>query len=114
MKFFTTIYLSLILFCVILCLLGPISAQADFIEIPNPLGDKSITEIIGAVTGLLKMIAIGVGIIMVVWSGIMIMTAAGSEEKVTKAKKTLTWTIIGVAIVVSVDFIVGFLLEILG
>ena len=97
-----------------LYLLGPIFVQADFIEIPNPLGDKSIKEIIGAVTGLIQMIGIGVAIILVVWSGIMIMTAAGSEEKVTKAKKTLTWTIIGVAIVVSVDFIVGFLLEILG
>ncbi len=92
---------------------GPIFVQADFIEIENPLGDKSIQEIIDAVTGLLKVIAIGVGMIMIVWSGIMVMTAAGSEEKVTKAKKTLIWTVIGVAIVIAVDFIVGLLLEIL-
>lgn len=96
-----------------LFLVGPVFVQAGFIEIKNPLGDKSIQEIIDAVTGLLKVIAIGVGMIMIVWSGIMVMTAAGSEEKVTKAKKTLTWTVIGVAIVIAVDFIIGLLMEIL-
>lgn len=97
-----------------LFLIEPIFVQAGFIEIENPLGEKGVQDVIKAITGLLKVIAIGVGMIMIVWSGIMIMTASGSEEKVTKAKKTLTWTVIGVAIVIAVDFIVGLLGEILG
>ncbi len=110
--------LILILFCTILLLAVPVFVQAQggerIIIIPNPLQYDSIDEILVAITGLLKIIAIGIGTIMVIWSGIMIMTAGGSEEKITKGKKTLTWTIIGVAIIVGVDFLVGFVTELLG
>jgi len=50
---------------------------------------------------------------MVIWAGIQIMTAGGNEEQLKKGKKTMTWTIIGVAVVVLVDFIVGFIKELI-
>ncbi len=110
-------FLILILFCAILLLVVPGFVQADggirIITIPNPLKYNSLDEILVAVTGLLKVIAIGIGTIMVIWSGIMILTAGGNEESLKKGKKTITWTIIGVAIVFLVDFIVGFVTELL-
>lgn len=106
-------FIFLLLFFIILFIITPITVGAETIDIPNPLGDKGIAEIIDVITDLLRVLAIGVGLIMVIWSGITIMTAGGSEEKVTKGKKMLTWTIIGVAIVISVDFIVGFIVELL-
>jgi len=118
MKGFKVICLFLILFFVILIFGGPIFVKAqeteNFVNIPNPLESENIGELIKKIGELLKVLAIGVGVIMVIYSGITIMTAGGSEEKVTKGKKMLTWTIIGVAIVVSVDFIIGFILELLG
>lgn len=118
MRFSTTIYLSLILFLVILGLIGPIFVQAQgeggIIEIPNPLRAQSIEELIQALTHLIRAIALTVGPIMVVWGGIMIMTAGGSEEKVTKGKKIIMWTVIGVAVVILVDFMVGIIKEWLG
>ena len=112
MKFSTTIFLLLAIFFAIVIEVPPIFVQANSdVVIPNPLEAENIGELIKKIGDLLRVLAIGVGIIMVIYSGIMIMTAGGSEEKVTKGKKMLTWTIIGVAIVVSVDFIVGFILE---
>ena len=84
------------------------------IVIENPLKSDSIEEIIKDITGLLKILAISVGTIMIIISGIQYLTSAGNEEKTSKAKKTMLWTIVGVAIVVAVDFIVGFIGEILG
>lgn len=109
-----------IIFLVVL-LVGPIiMVQADgggkIIEIENPLKYDTIEEIIKALTGILKVVAIGVGVIMVIIGGIQIMTGmmtGEKENKVNKGKKTIMWALIGVAIVISVDFIVGFVQEIL-
>ena len=117
MRLSTTISLLLALLFVILVLAGPISVQANggggIIVIENPLKYKELTDIVKAITGSLKTIAIFIGFLMVIISGIQIMTAAGSEEQVKKGKKTLMWTIIGVAIVIGVDFIIGIVKEIL-
>ncbi len=116
-KLSTTIFLLLAVFFVILLLGGPIlvSAQgvAPFIEIENPLKFNEVGEIISAITGLLKTIGLGIAFLMLIWGGIQIMTAAGSEEKVKQGKKTITYTLIGYAIILGVDFMVDFVKEIL-
>lgn len=118
-------YLTTISFCAILLLVVPIFVQAqgvdpckskDIICIPNPLQFDDIGSIITALTGLLRTIAISIGTIMIIVGGIQIMTGMMSgekESKVVKGKKTLTYTIVGVAIVVLVDFIAGFVTELL-
>ncbi len=117
MKLSTIISLFLFLFFAILFLGGPIFVQAQgsdsFITIENPFKYEKIEDIIPVITELLKGIALGIGTIMVIWAGIQIMTAGGNEEQLKKGKKTMTWTIIGVAVVVLVDFIVGFIKELI-
>jgi len=113
------VFLILISFFAILVLATPIFVSAQecpegYVCIDNPLKQGDIPGIISAVTGLLRNIAIPLGIVILVWGGIQIMTAGGSEEKVTQGKKTIMWAVIGVAIVILVDFIVGFVKEILG
>ena len=54
---------------------------------------------------------------MIIWSGIQIMigmTTGEKEAKVIRGKKTLMWTILGIAIIISIDFIVGFIKELIG
>ena len=122
MKFSKTIFLLLSAFFAILTLVAPIFVSAEecpkgYVCIDNPLNQGDIPSIIKAVTNLLKDIAIPVGILMIIWGGIQIMTGMSTGEKETKVvqgKKTITWAVIGVAIVILVDFIVGFVKEILG
>lgn len=85
--------------------------------IQNPLKYQTIGEMIPAITDFLKNIAIAIGGIMIVWSGIQIMvgmTTGEKEAKVIKGKKTLMWTVVGIAVVISIDFIVGFIKELIG
>lgn len=63
-----------------------------------------IAIIIQAVLGLLGMIFL----ILILYAGFNWMTAAGEEEKVTKAKETLTRAIIGLIIIVSAYLITIF------
>jgi len=99
----------------------PFGVRADTeiisITIDNPLKYNKIEDIIPAITGILKAIAISIGAIMIIIGGIQIMTGMMTGEKETKVlqgKKTVTWTVIGVAIVILVDFIVGIVKELLG
>jgi len=111
------ISLSLILFCTIMAVLAPCFVQAEIIKIDNPLKYDKIEDIIPAITSVLKGIAISIGVIMIIIGGIQIMTGmmtGEKESKVLKGKKTVTWTVIGVAIVILVDFIVGIVKELLG
>ena len=116
--------LFLTLFFAILLLAGPIFVQADekcnpnkFICIENPLKYDTIDKLIPAITNFLKTIALAIGGIMIIWSGIQIMTGMTTgekEAKVIRGKKTLMWTILGIAIIISIDFIVGFIKELIG
>lgn len=57
------------------------------------------------VLGLLGLIAV----IMMIWGGFVWMTAAGNEEKVTKAKKVLKYAVTGLIIILLSWAIVAFI-----
>lgn len=50
-----------------------------------------------------------IGAVMIVWGGITIMTAAGSESRVTKGKEIITWAVIGIAIALASYLIIALL-----
>lgn len=65
------------------------------------LSTKTPTEIMFAiiqyVLGLLAIITL----VLVIYSGFLIMTASGSEERVQKGMVTLKWTVLGLLIIMS-------------
>lgn len=103
--------LPILILCGIFAVAIPVLAD---VTIPNPLKHNTIVEILGAITSLLVIIAISLGVIMIIWAGIQYMTAGGSEEKIAKAKKTILYTIIGVAIVLAADFIIDIIKDVVG
>lgn len=90
-----------------------IVGAADTVTIPNPLKTDSITGLIGIIGGILQVAAVTIGVIMIIIAGIQYMTSAGNEEKAKKAKQTIVYTLIGVAIVTAANFIVQLVSEIL-
>ncbi len=67
-------------------------------SITNPLNATSFTELIGGIIDWVVAIGILIAVIMIIYSGILFMTSGGKEESVTKARKALTWSIIGLAV----------------
>lgn len=88
----------------ILLMLIPVVSNA--IVIPDPLGGKTVGDIINAVMNLLVVLGTGVTVIMIIWGGIRYMTSGGNEQATTSAKKTIMWAIIGFAILISAKFII--------
>ena len=56
---------------------------------------------------------LGLAIIVIIIGGIMYLTSGGDQTKTDKAKKTLTYGLIGVAIILLSAFLIGLLKEII-
>ena len=69
--------------------------------IENPLSPYSdIWQLIMRIIDIAFNITIFVTAILIVYAGFVYITAGGQEEKIKTAQKTLTWAIIGLAIVI--------------
>ncbi len=72
----------------------------------NPLGSRTIPQIIGAIIGWLSGLAGALFMLYLIWGGIEWMTAGGSSEKLKKGQQKIIYAILGVVIVVLSYFIV--------
>lgn len=68
-------------------------------NIPNPLGDTAtFSELILKITNIVLKIGYPIAVIFIIYSGLLFVTARGSEEKLKTAKKTFLWAILGTAV----------------
>lgn len=70
------------------------------LEIPNPLGNKGsdIPTLINTIAKWLLGIGGTIAVIVILWAAFLFMTSGGNKERVTMARKTLWYAIIGLAL----------------
>jgi len=71
---------------------------------------QNITGIINFFLGLLGLVAVG----FLIYSGVLMVTAGGNDEQVTKAKTTITYAVIGIIIILLSYTVVTFVTSALG
>lgn len=89
--------------------------MADDIELPTgPMGDQELIPWVQGVLNTVILLAALVCVAVLIASGYSYITAAGDEQKIEKATKTLTFAIVGLVIcfisVILVQFVLGRLL----
>jgi len=77
----------------------------------TPKDSTSLTDVIKAVVNILSYLVGVVAVIMVIVSGFKYVTAAGDSSKVSSAKNTLIYAIVGIVIVALSQSIVKFVLN---
>lgn len=86
------------------------SPSGDTVVIPNPIACNDATCLISQVIRyILGTIAI-IATLMFIWGGVMMLTSGGNAEQVKKAKETLVWAAIGVAVILLSWVIIKFVL----
>ena len=77
-------------------------ASADAVELglQNPLEADSFAELIEDIIEWVANIGILIAVGMIIYSGVLFMIAGGNDENITKARKTLTWSLVGLAILI--------------
>ncbi|MBU2082002.1 hypothetical protein KKH14_01090 [Patescibacteria group bacterium] len=75
-----------------------LTALAQTVTIPNPLASNSIMDLVDKVATWLLEVGLIISTIIIIWAAIVFMTSGGNTERVTTARKTLWYTIIGIVI----------------
>ncbi len=80
--------------------IGASNAMAQGITIPNPLGSggSDIPTLIDKIATWLLEIGLTISTIIVLWAAFLFMMSGGSKERVTMARKTLLYAIIGIVV----------------
>lgn len=80
----------------------------------NQLGYFSgVTDFIGQIIKVLLAFIGSISLALYVWAGLIWMTAAGSSERIGKAKQIIVWTTLGVAVMLGSYIIVSYLFDLL-
>ncbi len=85
------LFFGIILFSVALAL-------AQTVEFPNPLAANDITDLVNTIATWLLGIGATIAVIMVLWAAFLFMTSGGNKERVTQARQTLWYAIIGLTV----------------
>lgn len=80
-------------------------AAGQVINIPNPLGSggQDIPTLIGTIATWLLGIGTVLATIVVLWAALLFMTSGGNPNRVTQARQTLWYAIIGLAVLILAD-----------
>lgn len=97
------IFLPSILFISIMVLAS--SAVAQGVTIPNPLGSggSDVPTLIHTIANRLLGIGAIISTIIILWAAIVFMTSGGNKDRVTMARNTLWYAIIGLTILLLAD-----------
>ena len=66
--------------------------------IPNTFKFDTLEEALSAIANFLFIISIPIAVIFIIIGGFQFATAAGNPEKINAGKKTITWAVIGIVV----------------
>ncbi|MFA6552048.1 MAG: pilin [Candidatus Paceibacterota bacterium] len=75
------------------------------VTLPNPLSENCLTALISKLLVLVTYIGGIVAVFFIIYAGFLFVMAQGNEEGLKKAKNTLLYTVIGVAIILGANAI---------
>ena len=84
------------------------------VTIDNPLAANSITELIAQIADWVLRIGLIISTIIILWAAIVFMTSGGNSTRVTMARQTLWYAIIGIVILLLADGVAIFVKNFLG
>lgn len=76
-------------------------------RLQNPLKDEftSIPDFLAALLDVVVTIAIPIIVIMIIYSGFLFIKAQGKPEDIVTARKAITWTLIGAAVILGASLL---------
>ncbi len=76
-------------------------ASTPVVVVSNPGGSSNLSELVENVLSWVLSVAGSIALLMLVVGGIMYITSAGDEQKIAVSKKIITWTILGLVIILA-------------
>lgn len=77
----------------------------------NDTGTRKVNDIITTVVNIFSAIVGVVSVVMIIYGGFKYISSGGDSNKVTEAKNTIVYAVIGLVVVAMAQFIVQFVLN---
>ncbi len=74
-------------------------SAAHAVTLINPLGETDVRVLFGRIISAALSVVGSFALLMVVYGGILWMTSRGDAKMIQKGKDTLTWAVLGLAII---------------
>jgi len=104
---------SILSFVLAFLLTAPVVVNAQLVEKPTDLPDASVSVIVESVMNWLLYLVGFLGVIGFAIAGILYLTAAGDDDRISKAKNAMLYSIIGVIVAIAglvvLNFAIGLL-----
>ena len=75
---------------------------------------SDVVDLIEAIAGWFQVIVLAIAVFMIIYAGFIWMTAAGEEDKLTRARQTLIYALVGIAVVVVAYGLVALMTTLIG
>lgn len=90
---------------------GNISGDCSSTSNDPGTGNTDITDVITLIVNIFSIVVGFLAVIMIIWGGLRYITSGGDSGKITTAKNTIIYALIGLVIVALAQFIVRFVLS---
>ena len=74
-------------------------------KLTNPLGAQSLSQFFDGIVGVAIQLGAVIAGLSIMYGGFLYVTAMGDEEKIGKAYKTMTWSLVGTAVLLGAHVI---------
>ncbi len=81
------------------------------VAMPLPLAGVTVPGLLGRIIKAVLGLSGTIGLVMFMYGGVMWMTASGNEEKITKAKNIIVWSVLGLIALFGSYIAVGFVIR---
>ena len=71
----------------------------------NPIGFDTFADVAKAITGVVVQVGTVVVVLAIIYSGYLFVTAQGNDEKISTAKRTFVWVVVGAIIVLGAQIL---------
>lgn len=75
-----------------------IAARFASAALKNPLDSDTFADLIANIAEIVAQIGLPIAVLAIIWAGFLFVSSRGNEEKITKAKTTFFWAIMGTAL----------------
>lgn len=90
-------------------LLLPLTTHAA--ELYNPLGSRTIPQLIGFFIQALLGISGSIALAMIVYGGFLWLTAGGNPGRIDSGKQTLIWSVLGLLVIFGANILANFVIS---
>ncbi len=84
---------------------GNIGGSAPSQTLQNPITPTTIGGLLDTILGVVVQLTIPVAVILIIYSGFLFLVAQGKPTEISKASKTLMWTVVGTVVILGASYI---------